>query len=202
MLTHFPCIGCSHLHVCFVSKHISSRSNSQRQWGDIGQGHAHLQWGAPWPCQDRQDWGVKAMSNTVRCLMINSTHWHVYPGASFCWSISAKHWSVVRTFKACSSPSDRSNLARVGARHKSTVSEISWLRTKSHLGSDGHDPLLTFQHKNHTNIAAMYLMFLSCLILAISVHHGGSIIFCASKHIKGITSDKSGLLYPINRMSL
>ena len=70
-------------------------------------------------------WDVKAMSNTIRCLMINSTHWHVYPCAGFHGPISAKHWSVVRTFKACSSPSDRSNLARVGVRHKSTVSEIS-----------------------------------------------------------------------------
>ena len=147
-------------------------------------------------------WNVKAMSNTIRCLMINLTHWHVYPSAGFLGPISAKHWSVVRTFKACSSPSDRSNLARVGVRCKSTVSEISGSRTKSHLGSDGHDPLLTFQHQNHTNIAAMYLMFLSCLILAISVCHGGSIMFCASKCIQGITSDKSGLLYPINGASL
>ena len=70
-------------------------------------------------------WGVKAMSNTIRCLMIDLTYWHVYPGAGFCGLISTKHWSVVRTFKACSSPSERSNVARVGARHKSTVSEIS-----------------------------------------------------------------------------
>ena len=70
-------------------------------------------------------WGVKAMSNTIRCLMIDLTHWHVYPSAGFHGPISAKHWSVVRTFKACSSPSDRSNLARMGARHKLTVSEIS-----------------------------------------------------------------------------
>ena len=70
-------------------------------------------------------WDVKAMSNTIRCLLINSTNWHVYPSASSCGPISAKHWSVVRTFKACSSPSDRSNLARVEVRHKLTVSEIS-----------------------------------------------------------------------------
>ena len=31
----------------------------------------------------KTSWGVKAMSNTVRCLMIDSTHWHVYPGAGF-----------------------------------------------------------------------------------------------------------------------
>ena len=54
-------------------------------------------------------WGVKAMSNTIRCLMIDSTHWHVYPCASFHGPISAKHWSMVKTFKACSSPSDRSH---------------------------------------------------------------------------------------------
>ena len=80
----------------------------------------HVKAGAPKTAR-----GVKAMSNTIRCLMINSTHWHVYPGAGFCGPISAKHWSVVRTFKVCSCPSDRSNLARVGVRHKLTVSKIS-----------------------------------------------------------------------------
>ena len=79
-----------------------------------------VQTGAP-----KTAWGVKAMSNTIRYLMIDSTHWHVYPGAGFRGPISSKHWSVVRTFKACSSPSDRSNLARVGVRRESTVSEIS-----------------------------------------------------------------------------
>ena len=80
----------------------------------------HVDTGAP-----KTAWGVKAMSNTIRCLMINLTHWHTYPSAGFCGPILAKHWSVVRTFRACSSPSDRSNLARVEVRHKSTVSEIS-----------------------------------------------------------------------------
>ena len=80
----------------------------------------HVETGAP-----KTAWDVKAMSNTVRCLMINLTHRHVYSSAGFRGPISAKHWSVVRTYKACSSPSDRSNLARVGARHKLTVSEIS-----------------------------------------------------------------------------
>ena len=80
----------------------------------------HVETGVP-----KTAWDVKAMSNTIRCLMIDLTHWHVYPDAGFHGPISAKHWSVVRTFKACSSPSDRSNLARVGVRCKSTVSEIS-----------------------------------------------------------------------------
>ena len=44
-------------------------------------------------------WGVKAMSNTIRCLMINLTHWQVYPSVSFCGPLSAKHWCVVRTFR-------------------------------------------------------------------------------------------------------
>ena len=38
----------------------------------------HVKTGTP-----KTAWGVKAMSNTIRCLMIDLTHWHVYPSASF-----------------------------------------------------------------------------------------------------------------------
>ena len=95
-------------------------------------------------------------SSTINCLMINSTQWLIVPCTGFHGPSSAKHWSVVKTFKACSSPSDRSILARVGTRRKLTMSMVSWSRAKSHRGNDGHDPLLIFQCQNHTNMAAMY----------------------------------------------
>ena len=142
------------------------------------------------------------MSSTINCLIINLTQWLIIPCTNFGGPISAKHWSVVKTFKACSSPSDRSILARVGARRKLTVSMVSQLREKSHKGNDGHAPLFIFQCQNHTNMAVMYQTSSSCLIFANSVHHGGSIILWASKRIQGITRDRSGLVYPTNGASL
>ena len=136
--------------------------------------------------EPRTAWDEKVMSSTINCL-INLTKWLIVPCAGFHGPSSAKHWSMVKTFKACSSPSDRSILARVGARHKLTVSMVSWSRVKSHLGNDGHDPLLILQCQNHTNMAAVYQTSSSCLIFANSVFHGGSIMFWASKHIQGIT---------------
>ena len=53
-------------------------------------------------------WNEKEMSSTINCLMIDSTQWLIVPCAGFHGPSSAKHWSVVKIFKACSSPSDRS----------------------------------------------------------------------------------------------
>ena len=142
------------------------------------------------------------MSSTINCLMMDSTQWLIVPCAGFHGPSSAKHWSLVKTFKACSSPIDRSILARVGARHKSTVSMVSWSRAKSHQGSDGHDPLLILQCQNHTNMAAMYQKSSSCLIFANSVCHGGSIMLWALKCIQGITQDRLGPVYLTNGASL
>ena len=136
------------------------------------------------------------MSSTINCLIINSTQWLIVPCAGFCGPSSAKHWSVVKTFKACSSPSNRSILARVGARCKLTVSMVSWSRVKSHQGNDGHDPLLILQRQNHTNIAVTYQTSSSCLIFANSVHHGGSIMLWALKRIQGITQRQVGSCIP------
>ena len=152
--------------------------------------------------EPRTAWDEKVMSSTINCLMIDSTQWLIVPCAGFCGPSSAKHWSVVKTFKACSSPSDRSILARVGARCKSTVSMVSWSRAKSHRSNDGHDPLLILQCQNHTNMVAMYQTSSSCLIFANSVCHGDSIMLWASKHIQGITQDRLGLVYPTNGASL
>ena len=137
------------------------------------------------------------MSSTINCLIINSTQWLIVPCTGFHGPSSAKHWSVVKTFKACSSPSNKSILARVGTRHKSTVFMISWSRAKSHRGNDGYDPLLILQCQNHMNMAVTYQTSSSCLIFANSVCHGGSIMLWASKHIQGITQDRSGLVYPL-----
>ena len=71
--------------------------------------------------EPRTAWDEKEMSSTINCLIINLTQWLIIPCISFRGPISAKHWSVVKTFKACSSPSDRSILARVGARCKLSV---------------------------------------------------------------------------------
>ena len=144
----------------------------------------------------------KEMSSTINCLMIDSTQWLIVPCADFRGPSSAKHWSMVKTFKACSSPSDRSILARVGARRKSTASVVSWSRAKSHRGNDGHDPLLILQCQNHMNMAAMYRTSSSCLIFSNLVRHGGSIMLLASKCIQGITRDRLGLIYPTNGTSL
>ena len=152
--------------------------------------------------EPRTAWDEKVMSSTINCVMINSTQWLIVPCAGFRGPILAKHWSMVKTFKACSSPINRSILARVGARRKSTVSMVSWSRVKSHQGNDGHDPLLILRCQNHTNMAATYQMSSSCLIFANLVCHGGSIILWASKHIQGITQDRSGLVYPTNGASL
>ena len=89
--------------------------------------------------EPRTAWDEKVMSSTVNCLMIDSTPWLIVPCAGFHGPSSAKHWSMVKTFKACSSPRNRSILARVGVRHKLTVSMVSWSRAKSHRGNDGHD---------------------------------------------------------------
>ena len=148
--------------------------------------------------EPRTAWDEKVMSSTINCLMINLTQWLIVPCAGFHGPISAKHWSMLKTFKACSSPIDRSILARVWARHKSTVSMVSWSRVKSHRGNDGHDPLLILQCQNHTNIVVMYRMSSSCLIFANSVRHGGSIMLWTLKHIQGITQDRLGLVYPTN----
>ena len=78
--------------------------------------------------EPRTAWDEKEMSSTIYCLIIDLTQWLIVPCAGFRGPSSAKHWSVVKTFKACSSPSDRSILTRVGARHKLTVSMISWSR--------------------------------------------------------------------------
>ena len=150
--------------------------------------------------EPRTAWDEKEMSSTI-CLIIDSKQWLIIPCVSFHGPISAKHWSVVKTFKACSSQSNRSILARVGARCKSTVSMVSWLRAKSHRGNDGHVPLI-FQCQNHTNMAEIYQMSSSCLIFANSVNHGGSIILWASKCIQGISRDRSGLVYLTNGASL
>ena len=112
------------------------------------------------------------MSNTVNCLMIDSTQWLTFPSTGFRGPSSAKHWSMVKTFKACSSLSDRSILARVGARCKSTASMIFWSRVKLHRGNDGHDLFLILQRQNHTNMAATYQTSSSCLIFANSVCQG------------------------------
>ena len=106
--------------------------------------------------ESRTAWDEKEMSSTINCLIIDSTWWLIVPCTGFHVPSSAKHRSVVKTFKACSSHSDRPILARVGARHKSTVSMISWSRVKSHRGNDGHDPLLILQCQNNTNMAVMY----------------------------------------------
>ena len=82
--------------------------------------------------EPRIAWDEKVMSSTINCLMINSTQWLIIPCTGICGPISAKQWSVVMTFKACSSPIGRSILARVGARRKLTVSMVSWSRVKSH----------------------------------------------------------------------
>ena len=82
--------------------------------------------------EPRTAWGEKVMSITINGLMINSTQWLIFSGTGFRGPSSAKHWSVIKTFKACSSPIDRSILARVGARHKLIASMISWLRVKLH----------------------------------------------------------------------
>ena len=137
--------------------------------------------------EPRTAWDEKVMFSTINCLMIDSTQWLIVPCTGFCGPSSAKHWSMIKTFKACSSPIDRSTLARVGARRKLTVSVVSWSRAKSHRGNDGHDPLLILQCQNPTNIAATYRTSSSCLIFANSVHHGGSIMLWASKLIQGIT---------------
>ena len=150
--------------------------------------------------EPRTAWDEKEMSSTINCPIIDLTL--IIPCTGFCGPISAKHWSRVKTFKACSSPSDRSILARVRARHKLTVSMVSQLRAKSHRGNDGHAPLLIFQRQNHTNMAVMYQMSSSCLIFANSVHHGGFIILWALNCIQEITRDRSGLVYPTNRASL
>ena len=75
--------------------------------------------------EPRTAWDEKEVSSTINCLIIDLTQWLIVPRASFHGPISAKHWSVVKTFKACSSPSDRSILARDGARRKLTVSMVS-----------------------------------------------------------------------------
>ena len=62
----------------------------------------------------RTAWDEKVMSSTINHLMINSTQWLIVPCTGFCGPSSAKHWSMVKTFKVCSSPSHRSILARVG----------------------------------------------------------------------------------------
>ena len=71
--------------------------------------------------EPRAAWDEKEMSSTINCLIINSTQWLIVPCTGFHGPSSPKHWSVVKTFKACSSPSNRSILARVGARHISSV---------------------------------------------------------------------------------
>ena len=96
--------------------------------------------------EPRTAWDEKEMSSTINCLMINSTQWLIVICTGFRGPSSAKHWSVVKTFKACSSPSNRSILARVGARRKLTASMVSWSRAKSHRCNDGQDPLLILQH--------------------------------------------------------
>ena len=68
--------------------------------------------------EPRTAWDEKVMSSTINCLMIDSTQWLIVTCTGFCGPISAKHWSMVKTFKACSSPINRSILARVGARCK------------------------------------------------------------------------------------
>ena len=150
----------------------------------------------------QQSPGLLGMSSTINCLMIDSTQWLIVLCTGFHGPSLAKHWSMVKTFKACSSPSDRSILAGVGARHKLTVSMASWSREKSHQGNDGHDPLLILQHQNHTNMAATYWTSSSCLIFANLVCHGDSIMLWALKHIQGITQDRSGLVHPTNEASL
>ena len=82
--------------------------------------------------EPRTAWGERVMSITINGLMINSIQWLIFPGTGFHGPSSAKHWSMVKTFKACSSPIDRSILAKVGARCKSIVSMISWSREKLH----------------------------------------------------------------------
>ena len=77
--------------------------------------------------ESRTAWDEKGMLSTTNCLMIDLTQWLIVPCTGFRGPSLVKHWSMVKTFKACSSPSDRSILARVGARRKSTVS-----RAKSH----------------------------------------------------------------------
>ena len=92
VLTHFLHIGCSHLHVRLSpadptlngSEEILAKDTSVSNEVLLG----HVETGTP-----KTAWGVKAMSNTIRCLMIDLTHRHVYPSASFCGPISAKHWS-------------------------------------------------------------------------------------------------------------
>ena len=106
--------------------------------------------------EPRTAWDEKVMSSTINCLMIDLTQWLIIPCGGFHGPILAKHWSMVKTFKVCSSPINRSILARVGARCKSTVSMVSWSRAKSHQGNDGQDPLLILQCQNHTNMAATY----------------------------------------------
>ena len=93
---------------------------------------------------------MREMSSTINCLMIDLTQWLIVPCTGFCRLSSAKQWSVVKTFKACSFPSDMSIMARVGARYKSTVSMVFWSRAKSYRGNNGHDPLLILQHKKTT----------------------------------------------------
>ena len=106
--------------------------------------------------EPRTAWDEEVMSSTINCLMIDLTQWLIVPCAGCHGPISAKHWSMVKTFKACSSPINRSISARVGARCKLTVSMVSWSRAKSHRGNDGHDPLVILHHQNHTNMAVTY----------------------------------------------
>ena len=209
-LCRLSCLRCGYFHVClwilsFTSMHISCGPNIQGQRGDVSKRNIHLNevlLNRVKTVEPRTAWEEKEMSSTINCLMIDLTQWLIIPGTSFHWSISDKHWSMVKTSKACSSLSDKSIFARVGARCKLMVSMVSWLRVKSHRGNEGHAPLLIFQYQNHTNIAVMYQTSSSCLIFANSVHHGGSIILWALKHIQGITWDRSGLVYLTNGASL